>query len=69
VRSLGYASVDGRFIPGLVAIAAPILDWQQEARAVVTLIGTDPATIRPRYRQVAWLITYCGEKSVLLPNG
>jgi len=69
VRSLGYASVDGRFIPGLVAIAAPILDWQQEAQAVVTLIGTDPATIRPRSRQVAQLITYCREKSVLLPNG
>ncbi len=43
IRGQGYASVDGRFIPGLVAIAAPILDWQGEAQAVVTLIGTEPA--------------------------
>lgn len=43
MRAAGYTWVDGRFIPGLVAVAAPILDWQGEAQAVVTLIGTDPA--------------------------
>lgn len=64
VRRAGYASVDGRFIPGLVAIAAPVLDWQKQAQAVVTLIGTDPAAIAPRSRQVARLIAYCRDKSV-----
>ncbi|MFN4100747.1 MAG: IclR family transcriptional regulator [Pararhodobacter sp.] len=47
VRAAGYAGVDGRFIPGLVAVAAPVLDWQGEAQAVVTLIGTDPAVSAP----------------------
>ncbi len=65
VRSAGYAAVDGRFIPGLVAIAAPVLDWQEQAQAVVTLIGTDPATIRPRSEQVKRLIAYCSGKSVV----
>lgn len=40
VRSEGAASIDGRFIPGLNAVAAPILNWQGEAEAVVTLIGS-----------------------------
>jgi DNA-binding IclR family transcriptional regulator len=44
-RRDGIAAIDGRFIPGLVAIAAPVLDWQGEAQAVVTLIGTDPRDI------------------------
>ena len=46
IRDQGYATMDGRFIPGLVAIAAPILDWQGEAQAVVTLIGTDASIIQ-----------------------
>ena len=33
--------VDGRFIPGLRALGAPILNWQGEAEAAITLIGTD----------------------------
>ena len=59
----GYASVDGKFIPGLVAIAAPILDWQGEAQAVVTLIGTDPAVIEPPSREVAQLKAFCTQHS------
>ncbi len=47
VREAGFAGVDGRFIPGLVAVAAPILDWQGQAQAVVTLIGTDPGVTDP----------------------
>ncbi|MCC5967801.1 MAG: hypothetical protein JJU24_16905 [Natronohydrobacter sp.] len=46
-RARGYASVEGRYIPGLVAAAAPILDWQGEAQAAVTLVGIDPALIAP----------------------
>ena len=59
VRAAGYASVDGRFIPGLVAIAAPILDWQGQAQAVVTLIGTDPALAAPDAPQVQALRAFC----------
>ncbi|MCV0396580.1 MAG: IclR family transcriptional regulator [Rhizobiaceae bacterium] len=59
VRAQGYASVEGRFIPGLVAIAAPILDWQGEAQAVVTLIGTDPLLVQPDSDAVTRLIGFC----------
>lgn len=68
LRARGYASVDGGFIPGLVAIAAPILDWQDEAQAVVTLIGVDPAAIEPGSASVQLLRDYCASKSLRTPN-
>ena len=65
IRERGYASVDGQFIPGLVAIAAPILDWQDEAQAAVTLIGVDPASILPGSKPVEALLEYCQNYSVV----
>jgi len=63
IRARGYATVDGKFIPGLVAIAAPILDWQGEAQAVVTLIGTDPDTIAAGSSAAEQLVQFCGALS------
>lgn len=40
VRRERMAHVDGRFIPGLKAIAAPVTNWQGEIEAAATLIGT-----------------------------
>lgn len=68
IRALGYASVDGRYIPGLVAAAAPILDWQNEAQAVITLVGTDPAVIEPTSAQILALRQFCAERSVTKPT-
>lgn len=65
-RAKGYSSVDGRFIPGLVAIAAPILDWQNEAQAVITLVGTDPTSTLPDSNAVAALLAFCQAQSVRL---
>lgn len=42
VRAQGVAGADQSFIPGLFALAAPILNWQGEAEAVVTLVSTEP---------------------------
>lgn len=67
VRSRGYATVDGRFIPGLVAAAAPVLDWQGQAQAAIALIGTDPRTIEARSPPLEALRTFCAEHS--LPRG
>ncbi len=64
VRSQGFASVDGQFIPGLVAIAAPILDWQGQAQAVVSLIGTDPGMITSGSAHVKDLLAFCEAKSI-----
>ncbi|GAB4272903.1 MAG: hypothetical protein Kow0013_26600 [Pararhodobacter sp.] len=63
IRARGFASIDGGFIPGLVALAAPILDWQGEAQAVVTLIGTDPAALRPEAPAVQALTGFCRGQS------
>lgn len=64
IRRARYATVDGRFIPGLVAIAAPILDWQNEAQAVVTLIGTDPGVTRPDSEAVGRLLDFAQRLSL-----
>jgi len=66
IRQAGYASVDGRFIPGLVAIAAPILDWQGEAQAVVTLVGTDPSVAMPDSESVSKLMAFARQQSITL---
>lgn len=63
-RDDGYASVDGRFIPGLAAIAAPVLDWQGEAAFAVTLIGTDAAITSSKSEAVRALKTFCTSFSV-----
>lgn len=67
-RARGFASIEGRFIPGLVAAAAPILDWQSEAQAAVTLVGTDPAAVAEAAAQTDLLLTYCAAKSVVREN-
>lgn len=64
IREQGYATVDGEFIPGLVAAAAPILDWQGEAQAVVTLVGVDPATVAQGSEPLAALRRFCQTHSV-----
>lgn len=48
IRREGLAGVDQGFIPGLFALAAPVLNWQGEADAVVTLVSTEPYTERTR---------------------
>jgi len=64
IRARGFATVDGKFIPGLVAAGAPILDWQGQAQAAVTLIGTDPRSIRADAPQVAALKRFCAQHSI-----
>lgn len=65
IRAQGFAAVDSNFIPGLVAAAAPILDWQGEAQATVTIFGVDPAAIRPGSPQVETLLAFCTGCSVV----
>lgn len=64
-RARGFALVEGRYIPGLVAAAAPVLDWQGEAQAAVTLVGIDPSTLKPGTAQTNRLVDYCAEKSAV----
>jgi DNA-binding IclR family transcriptional regulator len=48
VRRQRFAFVDGRLIPGLKAIAAPVTNWQGEIEVAVTLVGTDDAAVDPK---------------------
>ena len=64
IRARGYETLSGEFIPGLVAAAAPILDWQGEAQAVVTLVGVDSAHVAPGSDQLAALRRFCMTHSV-----
>lgn len=63
-RARGYASVAGKYIPGLVAVAAPILDWQGEAQAAVTLVGIDPETTRAESKVVSQILAFCETRSL-----
>ncbi len=59
VRADGLALADQDYIPGLRALALPILDLQGDAEAVITLVSTDPrilqrsGSIQQRLRAVA----------------
>ncbi len=64
VRKAGYAEVDGRFIPGLKAIAAPVTNWQGEAEVVVTLIGTDAHLLAAESRAREALLAYTAALSL-----
>ena len=47
IRQDGVAIAQETYIPGLYALAAPVLDLQGQAAAVVTLVSTDPAITQP----------------------
>ena len=51
VRSVGIAEAKEIYIPGLFALAGPVLDMQGQAQAAVTLISTDRTIIKRGSRQ------------------
>lgn len=67
IRGDGYASVDGRFIPGLNAISAPVLNWQGEAEAAITLASGDAGLIKPDSPALAALIELSRQVSIEPP--
>lgn len=48
VRQSRVAQVDGRFIPGLKALACPVTNWQGEVEVAVTLIGARDDMLAPQ---------------------
>jgi len=55
VRRDGYAWVDQTYVPGLYAISAPVLNWQDEIEAAITLISRQARLIDPAGPDVAAL--------------
>ncbi|MCR9127067.1 MAG: IclR family transcriptional regulator [Rhodobacteraceae bacterium] len=68
IRADGFAGVDGRFIPGLRALAVPILNWQGEAEAAVTLIGTEIGLLAPDGAACAALLRFSRDHSLATPG-
>ena len=66
IREAGFSWVTGDFIPGLAAIAAPILNWQGHIEASVALIGTDPKITDPSSPTVTALKEFCNNMSVVV---
>jgi DNA-binding IclR family transcriptional regulator len=62
-RKSKLAFVDSSVIPGLSAISSPVLDWNGEALAAVTLIGPDPALAKPGSRAASFLREACEQLS------
>lgn len=63
-RQTGVSAVAGDLIPGLAAVAAPVLDWQQEIQASVTLIGTDQSIAAPGAACRVALTRFCQAASI-----
>ena len=58
---LGF--VDSSVIPGLSAVSSPVLQWNGEAAAAVTLIGPDRELAKPTHPAVAALRKLCDRLS------
>jgi DNA-binding IclR family transcriptional regulator len=54
-----FAFVDNTVIPGLAAVSSPVLQWNGEAAAAVTLIGPDPELARASHPAAGALRRLC----------
>lgn len=64
VRRDRMARTDGRFIPGLRAASAPVLNWQGEIEVAVTIVSTDPQMVADGSRAIADLDRFCRNHSL-----
>ena len=62
-RKTRLAFVDNTVIPGLAAVSSPVLQWNGEAAAVVTLIGPDPELAKASHPAAAALRRLCHQLS------
>jgi DNA-binding IclR family transcriptional regulator len=60
VRAEGIAEANEIYIPGLFALAGPVLDMQGQAEAVVTLVSTERDIVRPEAPQRNQLKSFLG---------
>ena len=62
-RKTRLAFVDSSVIPGLSAVSAPVLQWNGEAAAAITLIGPEAELAKPTHPAVATLRRLCDRLS------
>jgi DNA-binding IclR family transcriptional regulator len=58
-RKTRLAYVDNSVIPGLAAVSSPVLQWNGEAAAAVTLIGPDHGLAKPTHPAAQKLRDFC----------
>lgn len=63
IRNDRFATIDGRFVPGLRAVAAPITNWQGEAEAAVTIISTSDQILSAQNPSVQSLLAFVARLS------
>ena len=68
VRRERIAYVDGRFIPGLIAISSAITNWQGEIEAAVTLFGAHRELIEPGSSARTALVDFASRHSIVPPE-
>lgn len=68
IRADGYAAQGGQYVPGLYAIAAPILDWQGHAQGVVTFVSSQAELVEPEGESVGRLLQFCADRSLCVPG-
>lgn len=52
VRARGYAVVDSPIVPDYVAVSFPILNWQDEAEAAITITSRNPSLADPNGKAI-----------------
>ena len=67
VRRERVAYVDGRYIPGLIAISSAITNWQGEIELAVTLFGTHKDLLQPDSPARDALIDFAARHSIVPP--
>lgn len=67
IRRERVAFVDGRYIPGLIAISSAITNWQGEIEVAVTLFGTHKELLEPASPTRATLIDFASSHSIIPP--
>ncbi|WJR80966.1 IclR family transcriptional regulator [Bradyrhizobium sp. NP1] len=67
IRRERIAHVDGRYIPGLIAISSAITNWQGEIEVAVTLFGTHRELLEPGSATRTALIDFASRHSIIPP--
>lgn len=60
-RAKGYSTVDSLFIPGLIAISAPVFNWQNELACAITLVSTQSDIMDAQSEPLRLLLQTCEE--------
>lgn len=63
IRTDGFATIDGRYVPGLRAMAVPITNWQGEAEAAVTMISTSEQILSADHPAARHLLDFAARHS------